>query len=196
MVPACPQWTVKDVVAHLTGIASDMTKGNVAGAGQDEWTAAQIEARRNASVEEILEEWEAAAGQVEPALAYIHPAAAAGTVGDAITHEHDLRAALHKPGARDTEGVSIALDSYVRSFGRRIRQAGLPTLNVKTGSAVLRAGKEEPQGSVSGEPFELLRALTGRRTREEVSDLEWSVDPNPYIDIFSAYSFPEAPLRE
>jgi hypothetical protein len=40
-VPACPEWSVQDVVAHLTGVCADIMAGNVAGAATDPWTAAQ-----------------------------------------------------------------------------------------------------------------------------------------------------------
>lgn len=195
-VPACPAWSVQDLVAHVTGIAADMLTGNVAAAGSEEWTQAQITARRDKSIREILDEWHDAALQVEGVLAHIHPAAAGATVGDLITHEHDLRGALARPGARDSDGVEIALDTYVRWLGRRIREAGLPTIEVHSDGRSWRAGKEEPVGSVTAPAFNLLRALTGRRTREEVGGLDWSIDPAAYGDVFSAYGHPERPLDE
>jgi uncharacterized protein (TIGR03083 family) len=195
-VPACPAWSVKDLVAHLTGIAADMTTGNVGAAGSEEWTEAQIAARRDKSIDEIVQEWEKAGGQVEGALAHIHPAAAGGTVGDVITHEHDMRAALGRPGAREGDGVAIATDTYVRWFGRRIREGGLPTIEVHVGERVLRAGKEEPVGAVKADAFELLRGLTGRRTKEEIKAFDWSVEPAPYLEVFSSYGHPKEPLNE
>ena len=195
-VPACPAWSVKDLVAHVTGIAADMSAGNVGAAGSDEWTEAQIEARRDKSIDAIVEEWEQVGSQIDGALEHIHPAAAGATVGDVVTHEHDLRGALAMPGARDSEGVGIALDTYVRWLGRRIREKGLPTLEVHSEGRSWRAGKEEPAGSVTGPSFELLRALTGRRTKDEIRRLDWSLDPEPFLEIFSAYGHPEGPLGE
>ena len=195
-VPACPAWSVKDLVAHLTGIATDMMRGNVGGAGSEEWTAAQIEARRDHTIDEIVREWEVSGAQVEGALPHIHPAAAGGTVGDIVTHEQDMRGALERPGARESDGVEIATDTYVRWLGRRIREAGLPTIEVRAGDRKLRAGKEEPAGSVSAGTYEMLRGLTGRRTKTEVEGFGWSVDPGPYIDIFSSYGYPSLPLNE
>ena len=195
-VPACPEWSVKDLVAHVTGIAVDILQGNVAEAGQEQWTTAQIAVRKDHDIRSVVKEWEQAAVQLEPALEMIHPAAAGGTLGDLITHEHDLRGAIQQPGARDSDGVTIALDSYVRWLGRRIRSAGLPTIDVKAGEQTLRAGKEEPEGHVGGSPFELLRSLTGRRTREQIVQLEWSVEPTPYLEVFSAYDLPRSRLSE
>ena len=56
-VPACPQWSVHDVVAHLTGVCADILAGNIAGVATDPWTDAQVCARRDRSVEEVLAEW-------------------------------------------------------------------------------------------------------------------------------------------
>lgn len=53
-VPACPGWTAHDVLAHLAGVAADATSGNLAGAPGPAWTAAQVDARRDRSVEAIF----------------------------------------------------------------------------------------------------------------------------------------------
>ena len=195
-VPACPDWTVKELVSHMTGIASDMLAGNVAEAGQKQWTQAQITKRRDRSIEEIVAEWDEAGVQIDEALGYLHPAAAAATVGDAATHEHDLRGAVGDRDARDTDAVSLAFGSYARFLSRRIRENNLPTLELKTESEVVLAGKEEPIGSVSGSQFELLRALTGRRTKDQIRTLEWSTDPEPFMEIFSSYKVTEKELPE
>src|SRR3954451_14958598 len=55
-VPACPGWRVRDVISHLSGLATDIASGNIDGAATDAWTAAQVQARRNLSVDELLAE--------------------------------------------------------------------------------------------------------------------------------------------
>src|SRR5436305_4505296 len=57
-VPACPAWTVKDVVAHLTGLCADVLSGNIAGAATDEWTGAQVDARRQVPLADVVAEWD------------------------------------------------------------------------------------------------------------------------------------------
>src|SRR5690349_1912685 len=64
-VPGCPQWRVKDVVSHLTGICADVLAGNIEGVATDPWTAAQVDARRDRSIAEIVAEWDEIAPQVE-----------------------------------------------------------------------------------------------------------------------------------
>ena len=42
VIPATPEWTVHDLVAHLGGITADIVSGNLDGVGTDTWTAAQV----------------------------------------------------------------------------------------------------------------------------------------------------------
>ncbi|MDQ4125984.1 MAG: maleylpyruvate isomerase family mycothiol-dependent enzyme, partial [Actinomycetota bacterium] len=90
-VPACPDWSVRDVVAHLTGIAVDATKGELEGVGSPEWTQRQVDERKDLPLEELLAEWETAGAQIDGALEYFPKAAASLFVGDTVTHEHDIR---------------------------------------------------------------------------------------------------------
>lgn len=195
-VPACPGWTLGDLVRHVTGVAADLVRGNVAAAGQEDWTRAQIEARRALPLTDVLAEWERAAEQVEPSLDALHPFAAALMVSDLVTHEHDARGALGDSGARDSDAVVIGFETYARTFGRRVKERGLPTVELRAGELRALAGKEEPAVNVVGELFELFRALGGRRTKDEIAALAWSGDPAPYLDIFSVFGTPAASLGE
>ena len=56
MVPACPEWSVKDLIAHFAGVAGDVATGNLTAVGSEEWTSAQIAARKETPVGEILED--------------------------------------------------------------------------------------------------------------------------------------------
>ena len=64
-VPACPQWTVREVAAHLAGVCDDMLEGRLDGVATDGWTAAQVEARADRSLDEILDEWAEVGPRVE-----------------------------------------------------------------------------------------------------------------------------------
>ena len=55
----------------------------------------------------------------------------------------------------------------------------------------MRAGDSEwttdgvdPAVSVSADRFELLRALTGRRSAPQLRRLKWDGDPEPYLPAF------------
>lgn len=196
-VPACPDWRVRDVVAHLTGIAVDATKGELEGVGSPEWTQRQVDERKDVPLDELLAEWEAAGSQIDGALEYFPKAAASLFVGDTVTHEHDIRLPLAHPGARDEPVIELAVDGYARWLGRRLKERDLPSIAVRAGGREWVAGKTGPAGSVEAPTkFDLLRALTGRRTRDEIAAFDWSTDPEPYLDVFSMYGMPAAPLGE
>ena len=41
-VPACPGWTIRQVVAHLTGVAQDIVAVNLEKKGTGPWADAQV----------------------------------------------------------------------------------------------------------------------------------------------------------
>ena len=195
-VPACPEWTVADLIAHLVGIAEDFGAGNFEKAGSDAWTKAQIARHSKLAMPALIDEWEAISRQLDPTLDKVRPGAAAMLIGDAVTHEHDLRGALNLPGARDTDAIWIALERYVRRFGKRIKDAGLPSVVVRCEGREWQAGVLEPSVELEAERFELLRALTGRRTVQEIASLAWAGDPKPYIELVSSYPVARRSLKE
>lgn len=195
-VPACPEWTVKELVAHVAGVAADSLSANVAEMGKANWTQSQVDARKDKSLKDILAEWQGVTQQIAQALDDLHPALAAALIGDLVTHEHDLRNAVGNRDERDTDGVVIAAGFYARNFGKRLKDAGLPTLIVDTGEHQWTAGREEPSGKVEAPLFEMLRGLTGRRTTDEVKAFDWSVDAAPYIEVFSMYPVTQHSLNE
>lgn len=105
-------------------------------------------------------------------------------VADVVTHEHDIRAALDQPGARDSDGVAIGLGFVAPLFVRdavaplavtvRIEAAGGVTYGEPGADLVLRA-----------EPFDVLRALTGRRTVEQIRAMDWSGDVERVLPAFT-----------
>src|SRR2546429_5318892 len=68
-VPACPDWTVKDLLAHCVGIASDTAAGNLERMGAPAWTHAQASSRAAPTVSELLGEGGEKAAALEPMLA-------------------------------------------------------------------------------------------------------------------------------
>ncbi|HET6952516.1 MAG TPA: maleylpyruvate isomerase family mycothiol-dependent enzyme, partial [Acidimicrobiales bacterium] len=101
-VAACPGWSVRDVLAHLVGTVEDALAGRLTGIPTDEQTAAQVAARRGVAPETLLATWAAAAPAFEDVVSglSVWPAAI-----DAVSHEHDIRHALGRPGFRDDPSV-------------------------------------------------------------------------------------------
>jgi uncharacterized protein (TIGR03083 family) len=192
-VPGCPGWTVKDVVAHVTGICADILAGNLDGVATDPWTAAQVEARRLSPVSQIVDEWSELGPQVEAALPSFPGEPAAQLVADLTTHEHDLRGALARPGARDSDAVAIGVGFVAPNFLSWLADLGLPALSLRAGESEWVTDGVRPVATLSADPFELLRALTGRRSEAQLRQLTWDGDPEPYLPAFEWGPFHVSP---
>jgi uncharacterized protein (TIGR03083 family) len=184
IVPGCPDWTVKDVVSHVTGICSDILAGNIDGVATDPWTKAQVDARRPLPLSQIVAEWREVGPQVEAMLPSFPPEPAAQLVGDLTTHEHDVRGALGRPGARDSDAIAIGLEFVASNFVTEVAGRALPALSVRAGDSEWVDAGARPVVSVSADRFELVRALTGRRSASQLRRLKWDGDPEPYLPAF------------
>jgi len=179
--PACPAWTVHDVLAHLAGATADVIGGRLEGAGGDAWTAAQVEARRHASTEDLLAEW----SEHAPALESMIPSVPQmiRLPADCLTHEQDIRGAVGRPGG-DPEALAWGAGLMLESWNRRIEAEGLGAIRVRAPGIEERTlGSGDPTSAVTAPGvFEVFRALLGRRSREQVAAWAWDVDPVPYLD--------------
>lgn len=185
-VPATPEWTVKDVVAHLTGVCADILAGNLEGVTTEPWTQAQVDARASKSLDECIEEWARASAEIEPIIEIFPGRSGPHFVMDAVTHEHDLRNALGVPGERDSATTTLALEFAVGSWLHHgVKAAGLPPLAVEAGDKRWSAGQGDATTVLRCEPFELMRAVTGRRSIAQIRSMDWSGDPEPYLPTFA-----------
>ncbi|MCU0311883.1 MAG: hypothetical protein MUE36_13180 [Acidimicrobiales bacterium] len=179
-VPATPAWTVHDVLAHLVGITVGAA-GPVPPQGpDDDWTARQVEWGRGMTVPALLATW------TERAEAFESGVDRPQIVIDAVTHEHDLRGALGRPGSRDDDATRWASALLVKGIS-------VPTsLVVRTESGDTPA--RTSGGDSDAEPvvvtttdFELLRWRMGRRSRRQMAAMDWSADPEPFLDHLAVF---------
>ena len=213
-VPACPEWTVRDIVAHLAGVCTDVLEARIDGVATDPWTAAQVEARRGRSVDELLDEWSTAAPQVEAIAGHFPGRMGTQWVLDLTSHEHDIRHALGTPGAQDSAGVAMALEFAVGGLAASVAARGPAPLEVKAvdrgvswvvggegetdlGALVMGAeppigGDRVPEATVAAPAFDLFRALTGRRSRDQVRQFAWTGDADAYLPAFEFGPFKPA----
>ncbi len=197
MVPACPEWNVHDVLAHLVGSATDVVAGRLDGVGSAPWTQAQVESRRGRSCDDLLTEWSEAGPPFEQLLAGFPPEIANLAVGDLITHEHDVRAACRDRGGRDTPEYDVALQYQVAALGTRLDGAGLGALCLKAGHEEWVVGPGEALTTVTASRHDLLRALSSRRSADQIRAMNWDGDPGGYLVVFGAYGpLPERSLAD
>ncbi|MGH2686226.1 MAG: maleylpyruvate isomerase family mycothiol-dependent enzyme, partial [Actinomycetota bacterium] len=164
-VPACPDWSVKDALAHVVSEAEIAVTGSLPPdldliqALQDEEHAArreamnarQVEARRDRTVAELLAEWDGLAEDLGPMLRgdrpfpYPFPAVDAVVVMDVALHSQDIRNAIGRPGDRDSDAVRLGMSAYAFGADNKVRMLGLPPLRLRyDGREKVIGGEGEP----------------------------------------------------
>ena len=165
-VPACPGWRVRDVIAHLLGVAEDAIAGRLQGPPSEAMTAEQVARHQDDSIEEMLTEWERLAELFEPAISEMQAWAAAF---DVLSHDFDIAHALDRAPTRDDPLVAVMAPMLA---GRLAGHAAL----VLDGQpcAVTPPAPLELRTSA----FEFVRAAMGRRSLDQAVALDWSSDPS------------------
>src|SRR5947209_3979434 len=115
-LPACPAWSVHDVVAHMTVACSDILSGNIQGAATDSWTAAQVDARRATPLEELVAEWDEVGPKYAAIIDDFPGQYRRQAIGDVAVHEQDIRGALGRRGARDALAVEVSTDFLITAI--------------------------------------------------------------------------------
>lgn len=201
-VPACPHWSVLDVARHLTGLAVDCSVETLP--GPEDWEEEvmdrrHVDARRGLGLDEVLEEWREASPGFEKTLANVDPRMAGAIVGEYACHEQDVRGAVGRPGARSSVCTVVATDVFVNALLHRVGAAGLPTLQVHAGELTWGAPPGDAGSEVRGDSFDLFRAITGRRTAEQIRALDWRGPvgaADAYLTAFSAFGIPASAIEE
>ena len=194
-VPACPAWSVRELVAHMVGLVADVADDHEPGDHPGDWTAAQVEARRDRDLAALREEWT----ELEPRIVAWMQANTTRPLGDVVIHEHDLRGALDQPGAQVTPGLHALRDRMADGFAAQVAERGLDPIAL-TGdkwSMVSHGTPEQAAVEVRARDFDLVRALMTRRSAEQLRSWTLSGDVTPYLPCFQALGpLPEQDLTD
>jgi Mycothiol maleylpyruvate isomerase N-terminal domain len=209
-IPIRPQWTVKDTVAMLAGFARAIVEGAWLEDYSDAWADPDIRrrllnafnglilVRRNRSGRELLDEWETCAVRLErmmdrdePFPEGIHPFAGWTYLWAVVQNAHNIWSALHVASTvRESAATGMVLESAVYWLDMRLQATGTPALRIRSGDREWVVGDGIPQASVTAPAFELFRALSGRRSIEQILAFDWDGDPGPYLGVFSPFEAP------
>lgn len=149
-VPACPGWTVRQLIAHMVGVPEDVLAGRIDGLATDAWTQAQVDRHAGETLADLRHTLGGLAAEFDPVLRMVPAPMNSQFVMDAVTHEHDLREAVGRPGAQDSSAVEVALAWLLRFFR-------LPA-------------EASAQLAASGAPgFTVMRAMSGRMSVEAMN---------------------------
>jgi len=192
IAPATPDWRVRDIVAHLAGGTADIVAGNLDGVASDPWTQAQVDARLDTPIDEVLDEWARCSEQVEPIVVDFPGLLRAMFITDAATHEHDIRGAIGAAGARDSDAVAYAFRGLVGGIGAQRTEAGAGALRIVHDAGEVVTGEGEATATLTVSRFEVLRAAVGRRSSDQVAAWAWEGDARPETVVLSRFAPPRA----
>jgi uncharacterized protein (TIGR03083 family) len=202
VVPACPSWRVRDVLAHLAGLCEDWVTHRLDGYATEAWTTSHVARNTSSTCAEILQRW---AGTMETFVRLgddpIMGPPARWAFGDAVIHEADIRGAL-SAGRVPLDAVTLGLRGSVPRWRNEVlRNADVPTLHLRTPDGLYWwLGREDDPCTVDCETsvYEVFRALAGRRSAEQVRAWTWSSDPEPFIaaGLPLPFHWAEAPLSD
>lgn len=214
-VPSCPEWTVRELLAHLAGVAADSARGTffrgaafawqepALAEARERWTAGHLAARAGHTRDQLLREFDDEGGRLVamlregsgpgmdgPAWLRVAPAA------DLAVHLDDLREALGTGVGHtgDDAASRLGFTVYRNWLGTRIAQRGLPPLRLFDGTREwVLGGEGEPAATVQAVGHELFRAVAGRRSAADIRAFRWAGDPEPYLPVLAPYPLPAQP---
>lgn len=187
--PATPEWRVRDLLAHLGGVCDDVVNGNLGEVGADTWTAVQVQKRRGWTVDELVADWEQHGGAVDALIDQAPPGLFGQLLFDGWTHGQDIRGALQAPGDQDSPAAARSYVWATEVMAGRDRDAR-PKLSLITEAGACVIGAGEPTGTLRASRFELLRAMTGRRSKAQVRSYAWEGRPDPERLLLAPFFHP------
>jgi len=173
-VPACPGWSVADVIGHLAAIPEDALAGRLTGPPSEEETAAQVARYRGRPMARTLAGWTDLGQQFEELVSAfkVWPA-----VIDVASHEQDIRGAVGQPGARDTEVIRVLAGWLITRLPSPVPMC------VTVEDAEIRVGPDgDPVLGLRTTRYQAFRWRMGRRSRSQLAAFDWSGDPSPVLD--------------
>lgn len=196
-VPACPDWTVADLVAHVTALASDLGGGSRPDErGTQIWVDEQVADRRGRPTVDLVAEW-TASGPTFEAMIADKPHRWWGLVYDLLVHEHDLRGAIDRPGERDGASVQVATELGLRLVAVDLAKHELPAFRLVIDADDERVvGDGRPELTLTTSWFEALRLLGSRRTMEQMRTAPFTGDLGRYLPGLVHMDLPTHDLGE
>jgi uncharacterized protein (TIGR03083 family) len=190
-VIACPEWTVKDVYAHLAGVCGDILAGRLEGVATDPWTEAQVSARAGVDLPEVIHEWRSVAETFDAVLTDAMPPP---LIIDLWTHEQDVRGTVGAPGGRSAPQVVYGLAALATGFGSGWTDR--PAVRIVGDSGEWVLGEGPVAATLRASDFELVRAMMGRRSRAQFVALDWEGDGDAFVDHLHAFGYAAADVVE
>jgi uncharacterized protein (TIGR03083 family) len=195
IVPACPDWTVRNLSAHLAGVCRDLAERNLPTGDVQAWVDAQVANRANRSVASLLDEWDEF-GPAFEAMIVARPERTGGLLYDIVAHEHDAASALGMRADRSSEGVRLSLDIMAGIIHGDLAKAGLPAVRLTDGTTTWELGEGDVAFTMEADTFTLMRALGSRRSLNQLRRIDHTGDLDRFLPGLAHLPLPVADLVE
>lgn len=179
VVPSCPEWTLRGLLAHLVGVAA-ATIGKLTG-----WPAAQSVSSADVDIPQLLAVWEQLGAEADLLLADAGDRVGNILVMDAFTHELDIRYAIGAEMPVNHPAFTSAFTVIANGFAAAVADHGLPALRLSTGSTQWTVGTGVPAAKLTATRYDLYRSLAGRRSHHQITALDWDRDSHRWLPAFS-----------
>jgi len=192
-VPACPDWTVTQLLAHMVGLNADVLAGDEPDDHNSTWTQRQVDRRAGHEPADLVAEWLAL---TQPMQDWMREH---GTrpLNDAVIHEQDMRGAVDRPGGRDSDGLVAVREAMAERFATRVRAAHLAPVELRSPVWIFSTGDGDPGLELFAPEFDLTRALMTRRTADQLRQWSTAGAIDPYLPVFASLGpLPDRPLPE
>jgi uncharacterized protein (TIGR03083 family) len=178
-VPACPEWTVRELVAHLVGVAATAI-GRLSGT-----LAAPRASSATMDLPELLTTWKELGAEVDRLLAARGDRSGNILVMDAFTHELDIRYAIGAELPDEHPAFAAAFEVLAGGFASAVDDHQLPALRLSTGSTEWTVGPGAPVATVTANRYDVYRSLAGRRSHGQITALDWDRDSHRWLPAFT-----------
>jgi uncharacterized protein (TIGR03083 family) len=198
MVPACPAWSIHDVVAHVAGIAVDLGGGRLPRTAMQDWIDGHVADRRDRPVADVVDEWLESGVET-----FIAQSGSGQLLLDLYLHEHDICHALGVVGERDGDEVQTCLPVMSELLRKDLLARGAPgAVQLVSRGTSWVVGDGPVELVLEAEPFELLRIFGGRRSEAQMRARPWKradgdpADIDAWLPFLAHFAYPVADLVE
>ena len=178
-VPSCPEWTLRELVAHLVGVTATSI-GRLSG-----WPSVRPSSSADMGVAELLSTWEELGAEADLLLAERGGRAGSILVMDAFIHELDIRHAIGAGLPDEHPAFAVAFQVLANGFADAVVAHRLPALRLSDGSTQWTVGDGDPAATVTASRHDLCRSLAGRRSHDQIAALDWDRDSHRWLPAFT-----------
>ncbi|HEV2345303.1 MAG TPA: maleylpyruvate isomerase family mycothiol-dependent enzyme [Actinocrinis sp.] len=178
VVPACPEWKVRDLLAHVVGNC----RSEHPVLADDPQSVRPVD---ELDISELIDEWSQTGPEVEQLLGERNGLNERMMVMDVFTHELDLRRVVEETAPEDHPAFPTAISVLLGGFSVSVNARGLPALRVETEGADWLIGTGDEAATVRANRFDLYRSMAGRRTHQQIAGLSWSAPADTWLPAFT-----------